>query len=130
MAQPKLRNLPQFRRELVETAAALEALHRTDLHLRGAAGPDEVRVIRVRQPVRSRLRGAHDLALLERDHRVARARSRKHISDRAHPFRVRHRMPPPVEDAELSSGSPRDRGDELRTLPGRAPNLEVRRARP
>ena len=65
------------------------------LPVRGARRADEVRVVRVREPVRARARRADDRALLEDEHRVARACGREHVADRRRrPSRTRRRDAP------------------------------------
>src|SRR5206468_3281807 len=60
VAQSELRKLAERRRELVEPPGPLEPAHGAQLAVRGAAGSDEVRVVRVREPVRARTRLPHD----------------------------------------------------------------------
>ena len=68
----------------------------------GAARADEVGVVRVREPVRARLRRAHHDLLLEHEHGVARASRRERVGDRLGPLRVRDRVTSLVEDASCT----------------------------
>ena len=90
-----------------------------------AARPDEVRVIGVCEPVRTRLRGADDTSLREGQHGARGARRRQHFRDRLGAFRIGERMARALLDAELDLLGGRDLGDELRAAPLPRAELEM-----
>ena len=111
--------------------AALERARPTRSLLLGrAARAHEVRVVRVREPVRARLRRAPPRpAPRARARRRSRPPRRARPRSASRPSRTRPRDVP-VEDAQLHAGPRRDRGEELGALERRRPHLEVRRPRP
>ena len=86
---------------------------RAELSMRRAARPDEVRVIRVGEPVRACPCRRHDCRLLKGQHRIARAGGDEEIRDRFRSLCVRDGVPAPVEDGEPRSLSRGNLGDEL-----------------
>src|SRR3982751_4532709 len=65
MTQPELRSFAQARRELGQTAITLEPTKGLELRVGGSARADEVRLVRVREPVRTSLRLAHHGPLVD-----------------------------------------------------------------
>src|SRR5918999_4813021 len=92
MAHSEAGQLAESGVQVLERAASLEAAYGLDLRLRSRARPDEIRVIGVRQAVRSRLGRTDDRALLERERRVARPRRGERLRNRVGAFCVRDRM--------------------------------------
>ena len=85
-------------------------------------------MVGVREPVRARARRGHDGALLEREHRVARARGGEHVRDRlARPSRTRRRAARGRERAVAPSRAATARNSAPSS--DAVADLEVRRAR-
>src|SRR6266566_5920627 len=81
MSKTQLRDLSQPRRELVQTVLAPEPAQRLQLRVGSAARADEIRMVRVREPVRPGLRLPHHRPLVEPERGVARARERERLGD-------------------------------------------------
>jgi hypothetical protein len=91
------------------------------LLVRCPARADEVRVICVREAIRSRAsRGDHSV-LVESEHEVTRAGFREHVRDRLSALCVRHRMATAVQHLQRS-----ERSKELGALDRGSADLEVR----
>jgi len=112
MLLAQLGDLLEGRRQPRQLAAAAKALHCSQLLVCCTTGPNEVRVVRVRQAVRARPRRGHYRALLEEEHGLVRAREREDVRDRLQPFGVRDRMATAVENAESNPFARRELREE------------------
>ncbi len=128
MTKAELGRLAQRLRKLVESRFVAEPLDGDELPPRGAARTDEVRVIRIREPIRPRARLGDDRALLERQHGLRRAHEREQRLDRLQALRVRQRVRRPFDDRELDALGSRKPCEERRRVERGRPQLEVRRA--
>src|SRR5438034_7363014 len=95
MSKTQLRGLSQSRRDLIQTVLALEPAQRLQLRVCSAARADEIRMVRVREPVRPGLRLPHDRPLIESERGIARARERECLGDPVESFRIGDCMIPP-----------------------------------
>lgn len=84
-------------------------------------------MVGVREPVRSRLGGADDAALRERENRAGRARGRQQLADRLRALRVGGRMVAPFLNRQLDALRFPHLSDELGAGPVLGPDLQVPR---
>lgn len=129
MAQTQVGSLAQVRRQPLEPPVTLEPADRLNLPMRGSRGANEVRVIRVRQSVRSRTSGAENRAFLEQEDSGVGAGARQNVGDHVRALRIRQRVSAAVEDAEAESLARRESDEEARALDSGCADLEVRSAR-
>ena len=115
---------------MLEPAVRLEPADGAKLRLRGAARADDVRVVRVGEPVRPRAGRGDDGALLEAERGPVGAEEGEELGDRVRGLRVGDGVPAAVVDGEAESLGVRQRGEELGALDVRAPKLEVGVPRP
>src|SRR5256886_6669612 len=123
MSKTQLRGLSQPRRELVQTVLAPEPAQRLQLRVGSATPADEIRMVRVREPVRPGLRLPHHRPLVEPERGVARARERERLCDPIESFRIGDRVIPSFEHLEVDVFLGNGLGDELRCLSGLGPYL-------
>jgi hypothetical protein len=123
---PELGDLLKSRRELRELAAPPQSFYGSQLIVCGAARPDQVRVVGVRQAIRPRARRCHHRALFEEQDRAARAGKRERVGNRLDSFRVGDGVPSTVEDAESHSFLTGDAREEVGAVDSSAANLEMR----
>src|SRR5438477_1935886 len=92
MSETQLRRFSQARRKLRQALLALEPAKCLQLSVSGAARADEIRLVRVREPVRPPLRLPYHRPLVDPERRVTRARERECLGDPIEPFRVSDRV--------------------------------------
>ena len=126
MAEPKLSDLGEVRWQGIE----IERPDRLELHVRGARGPHEVRLVRVDQPVGVGTNRREDRVLLEAQGGVPRSGERQQVGDRLVSLGVGNRMRPALGNGELDAGACRDIGNEPRAVKPARTHLEVGIARP
>jgi hypothetical protein len=93
------------------------------------ARANKVRVVGVRQAVRSRARSRHDCAFFEEQDSAAGAGKRERVGNRFDSLRVGDSVPSPVEDTEAHSFFTGNAREELSTIDPGATDLEMRRSR-
>src|SRR5215471_4333604 len=120
--KPELRDLTQTRAQLVQSMRVLQPPNGFELRVGSSARAHEVRMIRIRQPVRARPGRPDHRPFLQRQRGVARPRRRQGSCDPVDPLRVREPAIAAGADLQL-----RYLGDGLRPGPALAPHLEVRR---
>ena len=130
MSLSQLGDLLKSRGELRQLAALTKSLDGSELVVCSTARPDEVRVVGVRQSVRSRACGRHDRAFFEEKDGAARTGKRECVGDRLDSLRVSDCMPATVEDAEAHSFFAGDACEEVGAVDPCAADLEMRRAGP
>ncbi len=117
----ELGDLAQLGCELVEAPVGLEPANRPELLLGGAARADDVGVVRVREPVRTRARRGDDRALLEAQRSLVRAEEGEELRDRVGRLRVRDSVAPAVVHGELEPFGGRERSEMLGAFDIRGP---------
>jgi hypothetical protein len=127
MRKPQFGELLERRRQSRQRTSPLQAAQRPKLSAGGPARADEVRVVGVREPVRTRLRRPDDAALREREDGAGRARGRQQLSDRLRALGVRGRVVAPFLNRHLDALRLSDFGDELSACPMLRPDLQVPR---
>lgn len=125
MSLPQFGDFLQLRRELCELTRPPQGLHRAELLVRCLARPDEVGVVGVREPVRTRPCPRHDRTLLEHQHGLTRTGESKYVRDRLESLRVGHGVALAVEDGQTPSFVGRDPSEESRSIAAGAANLQV-----
>src|SRR5207302_9344937 len=101
MREAQLGDLAESWRELAQALGALEPTNRFELGMRGASRADEVRVICVREAVRTGLRRPDDRALLEGKRCVVRPCGGEDSRDPVDALRIGERLLSPGRDTEL-----------------------------
>jgi hypothetical protein len=126
----ELGDLLKSRWELGQLAASAKSLDCSELVVRGAARPDQVRVVGVRQAICPWARGRHDGALFEEQDGAAGAGKRECVGDRLDSLRVGDGVASAVEDAKAHSFLIGDAREEFGAVDLGAADLEMRRAGP
>jgi hypothetical protein len=130
MACAQLGDLLQARRQPVELTAATQVFHRAELFVRGTAGPDQVGVVGVGKTIGTRASCREHGTFLEEAHGLRSAGEGEDIGDRFESLRICDRVTPAIEYGELDSLLTHKARQELGPFGTRAPNLEMRGARP
>src|SRR3954454_22208488 len=126
MPKAKLGQLDELRRELIEA----DRPDRFQLSVGGPGGADEVRLVRVREAVRTGTRRRDDGVLLELQHGVAGTGDRQQVVDHLMALRVGDGMPSPLRDGKPHVLTRGYFGDEPRTSEAARSELEMGVARP
>jgi hypothetical protein len=103
MAEPEVGSLAERRRKPFEPALGAKALDSLELEFGGAARSHEIRVIRVRQPVRLSTCRSDNRTLLERKDGFGSADDGEQRLDRVPALRVGRGMRLALDDAKLRS---------------------------
>jgi len=103
MAKAQLGRLAQARRQRLEATVGDELAHGLSLAVRGTRRADEVRMVRVCEPVRARSRRSDNGAFLEEEDGIARAGDSKQVGDCLGALRVCHGVATPVELAQAQA---------------------------
>ena len=126
MPQPKRRRLAEVVGEPLEHALRPEASRGLELELGGTARPDEVRVVRIRQPIRLRARLRDHRSLFEREHGVGGAGEREQRLDRIPALGIGSSVARALHHAERDVEISCDLPEERRRGERRRPELEMR----
>jgi len=121
----ELCDLLKARREPRQLVTPAQPFHGSQLVVRGAARPDKVCVVGIRQAIGPRACGRHDRALLEEQDSPARAGECECVGDRFESLRVGDGVPSAVEDSETHTFFVCDAGQKVGALGPRAADLEV-----
>jgi hypothetical protein len=127
--EPELGGRVERGREVVERAHLQECARGVELRARRAALADEVRVIRVGEPVGVRAQAGDESPLFEHEHGVRRPRDREVPLDRLPALGIRSRMRVAIDHPHPNAGRRGDAPDERRARMERRADLEVRRPR-